>query len=59
MLFIVGIIAAAIVVLSALYGVVALMIEYRHWENEFEEEDNDDNERGVRKGGGVLYRIYC
>ena len=29
MLFIVGIIAAAIVVLSALYGVVALMIEYR------------------------------
>lgn len=47
MLFIVGIIAAAIVVLSALYGVVALMIEYRNWENEFEEEDNDDNERGV------------
>ena len=47
MLFTVGIIAAAIVVLSALYGVVALMIEYRHWENEFEEEDNDDNERGV------------
>ena len=45
MLFIVGIIAAAIVVLSALYGVVALMIEYRHWENEFE--DNEDNERGV------------
>ena len=47
MLFIVGIIAGAIVVLSALYGVVALMIEYRPWENEFEEEDNDDNERGV------------
>lgn len=48
MLFIVGIIAATIVVLSALYGVVALMIEYRHWEKEFEEDENDDSdERGL------------
>lgn len=40
--------AAAIVVLSALYGVVALMIEYRHWEKEFEEDENDDSdERGL------------
>lgn len=36
---------ALVVVLSALYGVVALMI--RHWEKEFEEDENDDSdERG-------------
>ena len=46
MLFIVSIIAAAIVVLSALYGVVALMI--RHWEKKFEDDENDDSdERGI------------
>lgn len=47
MLFIVGIIAAAIVVLSALYGVVALMIEYRQWGKIEEDENDDSDERGI------------
>lgn len=52
MLFIVSIIAAAIVVLSALYGVVALMI--RHWEKEFEEDENDDSDERYLRGTSPL-----
>ena len=45
-MFIAGVIAAAIAVLSVLYGVsvfVALIIENRRWEKQFEEEENDSD----------------
>lgn len=54
MLFIAGIIAAAVVVLLELYGVsvfLALIVkEHRwyRWRKQFEEDDNDDSdERGI------------
>lgn len=35
---------------------LVLIVVDRRWEKRFEkEEDSDDNERGVRKGGGVLH----
>lgn len=46
-MFIVGVIAAAIVVLSVLYGVsvfVALIVEEYRWRKQFEEDKDDSGE---------------
>lgn len=55
---IVGILLITIAVLAGIDVVMYLVLSVvdRHWEKRFEkEEDKDDNERGVRKGGGVLH----
>ena len=56
---IVGILLITIAVLAGIDVVMYLVLSVaeKRWEEKFEE-DNDDNERGIKKGGGVLYK-YC